>query len=66
MKKADYNKWYLSAVKSSLILDRGMMEDEANNIIQRSQLEKTIEEEPYLANHYDPRSTAQELKGYAK
>lgn len=62
----DLKEWYLSAVKSSLILDSGMMEDEAIDLIARFRLKEKIESFPELTDHDDPRTTAREMQEYAK
>lgn len=60
----EFKDWYLSAVKSALILECGMLEEEANNTIDKFNLKNTIETTPFLIDHYDPRSTALDLKEF--
>ena len=58
--------WYLSAVKSSLILNAGMMEQDAQEAIDRSGLASKLAKDPEMGFHYDPVDVAEELlaEGY--
>ena len=60
-----FRQWYLSAVKSALILECGMMENEAENIIKSFNLNAKLKKNSFIADHYDPRSTALDLQEIA-
>lgn len=57
----EHKNWYVSAVKSHLILRAGYLETDADKAITMYNLEQKIDECPDIAFHDDPRSIAREI-----
>lgn len=54
-------KWYIDAVRSVLILNYGIMENEADEAIRKYSLKEALDEYPYIQMHYDVRAVADEM-----
>lgn len=59
MNKKD--RWYVSAVKSALILNYGIDENDAIAAMQTYRLEQRMELDSSIAKHYEPESTADDI-----
>lgn len=57
----DYKRWYYSAVKSELILNWVMQEEEAEEAISKYHLRERLDKYPDVQMHYDPESVALEM-----
>ena len=58
----DYKRWYLSAVKSNLILSAGVQEDVAEQALVNYRLAGKIDECPDIAYHDSPSKIAKEIR----
>lgn len=54
-------KWYRSAVKGALVIKAGILEEDAERVIQAYNLDNKMQEDPYIGLHYDPEDVAEEM-----
>ena len=59
---AEEKRWYTDAVRSDLILNRGMMAEEADSAIEKYQLKKRLDLYPDIQLHYGIKATTKEME----
>ena len=58
---SEQKRWYLAAVRSNLILNYGMQEEQADAAIEAYQLRERLEIAPDAQLHYDIDDTTDEM-----
>ena len=56
--------WFYNAVRSVLILEKGLLPDEADAVLAASGLESNLEQYPEATMHDDPRDIAMSMKRF--
>ena len=54
--------WYFNAVRSVLILEKGLLPDEADAVLETANLRENLELYTEAQMHDDPRDVAEDLK----
>ena len=56
--------WYFNAVRSVLILEKGLLPDEADAVLEAAKLRENLELYTEAQMHNDPRDAAEDLKNF--
>ena len=64
LSKEQLKLWYFDAVRSVLILENGLLPDEADATLSAAGLKEDIENYTEVQLHVDPRDTARELRRF--